>query len=64
MQEQKTLKILHFNDVYDITEDQSNRICGGAARFVRKFLDIKKENPETLVLFSGDLWSPSRRKKN
>lgn len=65
MQEQypvKELKILHFNDVYNISDDAKNEVCGGIARFAAKMQEIKEENPETVVLFSGDLWSPSRRK--
>lgn len=56
------LKILHFNDVYNISHDPKNQICGGIARFATKMQEIKKENPETVILFSGDLWSPSRRR--
>ncbi|KAA0200128.1 Trifunctional nucleotide phosphoesterase protein YfkN [Fasciolopsis buskii] len=52
-------KILHFNDVYNV-EESSGDLCGGAARFVtalKQFRAQAKEN--TLILFSGDLLSPS-----
>jgi len=55
------LKIVHFNDVYDVTEDSKSYICGGVARFASKIKQIKDKDPSSIVLFSGDLWSPSRR---
>ena len=61
MEEKKSLKILHFNDVYDISEDEKNHVCGGIARFASAMQAHKKKDPNTVILFSGDLWSPSRR---
>ena len=61
--ENKTLKIIHFNDVYNITENEKSEVCGGVARFAAKMDQIKKEHPETVILFSGDLWSPSKGNK-
>lgn len=55
----KILNIIHFNDVYNL-EEQKAEPKGGAARFLtavnhwREVLD-----GETIVLFSGDLYSPS-----
>ena len=58
------LNILHFNDVYDIEERKSHQkvsegyqpICG-AARFVTAM--EQHGSSQKLVLFSGDLFSPS-----
>lgn len=61
-EDKKRLKILHFNDVYNISHDPNNEVCGGISRFAAKLKEIKKKNPDTVILFSGDLWSPSRRK--
>jgi len=54
----KTLKILHFNDVYNI-EPRDQEPVGGAARFVTK---INSFEDEPMVLFSGDLLNPSLSK--
>ena len=53
----KKFTILHFNDVYDIDEKNSE-VCGGVARFDTLVKSFKEENP--ILLFSGDLWSPSK----
>ena len=53
---------MHFNDVYGVSEKKDLHKCGGVARFVAKIDQIKKDNPNAIVLFSGDLWSPSRSK--
>ena len=58
----KQLKIIHFNDVYNV---ESNNIepKAGAARFVKAVDLVKKDSKENdelcLVLFSGDVFSPS-----
>ena len=59
--------MIHFNDVYNIesraikkssTGQNDPVVVGGASRFVTAF---KQRNMEQkLVLFSGDLFSPSR----
>ena len=54
----QTLKILHFNDVYNI-EPRDQEPVGGAARFVTK---INSFEGEPMVLFSGDLLNPSLSK--
>ena len=56
---QKTLSILHFNDVYNIEENPSSygKLRGGAARF--KTAWNEHGSKEKLCLFSGDLFSPS-----
>ncbi len=51
------LKIIHFNDVYNI-EESKNEPCGGAARFAYA-LDYITNNDPHLILFSGDALSPS-----
>jgi len=50
------LVILHFNDVYTIEEAKEEPV-GGIARFKTALNSFSNENP--LVLFSGDLFSPS-----
>ena len=63
------LQVLHFNDVYNITErstassgesSDENIVVAGASRFVTAF--ELHEMHKKLVLFSGDLFSPSIRK--
>jgi len=57
------LKILHFNDVYNIQETVKKaqkdmpELCPGAARFVTAI--ESRRTAQHLVLFSGDLFSPS-----
>ena len=46
----RRLVILHFNDVYDVSEDR-------AARFVSTVRSFADREP--LILFSGDCYSPS-----
>jgi len=48
--------LLHFNDVYEIRENSKNTICGGVSRFDT----LVKQYPDAIVLFSGDLWNPSK----
>jgi 5'-nucleotidase len=50
-------KIIHFNDVYNLQEGDSEP-CGGAARFLTAL--NKYRDDSTLVLFSGDIFSPSQ----
>ncbi|RNA30447.1 mannosylglucosyl-3-phosphoglycerate phosphatase isoform X2 [Brachionus plicatilis] len=52
----KTLRIIHFNDVYNI-EGFDTEPFGGAARF-KTAIDFF-QNKKNLVLFSGDAFSPS-----
>ena len=66
MQSQKTLEILHFNDVYDIEERNTNQvtesgkqIIAGAARFVTAMERYGSNDPNKVVLFSGDLFGAS-----
>ena len=58
---QPPLKILHFNDVYDICEKDSHH-CGGIARFAGAMKQHKEKDPDAVILFAGDLWSPSKCK--
>jgi len=55
-QAKKSITILHFNDVYNIEEGEREPV-GGIARFKTALEQHSTEN--TLVLFSGDLFSPS-----
>lgn len=50
------LIILHFNDVYNV-EARDQEPCGGAARFSTLFKSFLHLKP--MVLFSGDVFSPS-----
>lgn len=56
----KKLKIIHFNDVYNI-EGSKEEPVGGGARFTHLVKDLIAEEP-ALVVFSGDAFSPSKRK--
>lgn len=62
METSNNLTIVHFNDVYDVSEKKDTVNCGGVARFITCIEKIKEKDPNALVLFSGDLWSPSRCK--
>lgn len=59
-QEKKKLTIIHFNDAYEI-KARNGEHCAGASRFCTLVNSFKHDKP--LVLFSGDLWNPSKRKK-
>ena len=58
----KKLRIIHFNDVYNI-ESRSIEPCGGSSRFVQTVEHLMEKEP-ALVLFSGDVFSPSNCKIN
>lgn len=65
----RTLRIIHFNDVYNIdgssmSEQQSqseshSSSCGGAARFATVLDYLNQIDQDHLILFSGDAFSPS-----
>jgi 5'-nucleotidase len=50
------ISILHFNDVYNV-EARKKDPCGGIERFVTVLDKYKDKDP--LVIFSGDIFSPS-----
>ena len=50
------LRILHFNDVYDIQPKTKNNTAG--AYYFKAYLD-KYRIENSLTLFSGDAFSPS-----
>jgi 5'-nucleotidase len=55
------LRILHFNDVYDIQPDTREPV-GGFARFqtvLKRYNEIAGGDSKTLTLFSGDAFNPS-----
>lgn len=56
--EKQPIHIVHFNDVYEVRENEKKEVCGGADRFATLVHSFKDKNP--LVLFSGDLWNPSK----
>lgn len=55
------IKIIHFNDAYEIREREGEGIVGGVSRFASLISSIKNQS-EALVFFSGDLYSPNKRK--
>lgn len=58
--EKAKLNIIHYNDVYELRGSGQPGVCGGAERFCALVNKLRSElNP--LVLFSGDLWNPSKR---
>ena len=57
MESEKEIYLLHFNDVYNLQPRKKEPI-GGAARFITAANAHKDKNP--LVLFSGDIYSPSK----
>lgn len=52
----RAFSILHFNDVYNLQEREIEPV-GGASRFITAAESFRHKNP--LVLFSGDIFSPS-----
>eukprot|EP00041_Stephanoeca_diplocostata_P032005 m.1012301 g.1012301 ORF g.1012301 m.1012301 type:complete len:965 (+) comp24066_c1_seq7:370-3264(+) len=56
-----SLKLVHFNDVYNVTASKTANPCGGAARFVHKVKGILEESNQCkpIVVFSGDAFNPS-----
>lgn len=54
---QDGITILHFNDVYNVDSTTQQEPIGGAARFLTAMRSFEDLNP--LVLFSGDVFSPS-----
>jgi 5'-nucleotidase len=57
---EKTLRVIHFNDVYNI-EEHTEEPVGGASRFLTALNHARNEKP-ALVVFSGDALSPSSSK--
>lgn len=55
------LTIIHFNDVYDIEPNPLGQF--GFANFYDFFLELRKEYPDSLVVFSGDAFAPSKLTK-
>ena len=55
----KKIRIIHFNDVYNI-ESSSLEPKAGAARFLTAVNYLRAEAP-SIVFFSGDAFSPSSR---
>ena len=49
--------IFHFNDVYDIQPHKTG--TRGICNFEAHLQKLRKENPTSLTLFSGDAFSPS-----
>lgn len=54
----KILQLVTFNDVYEIQPVDGGK-AGGAARVASLVRRLRAQNPNTLVLFAGDLLSPS-----
>ena len=55
--DRKPLKIIHFNDVYNIEESKHEPVSG-YARFYSALRTYDHVNP--LILFSGDIFAPSK----
>ena len=54
--------LLHFNDVYDI---QAKKEKGGVCNFKAKLEELRQQyGQNTLLLFSGDAFSPSILSRN
>lgn len=53
----KPLKVIHFNDVYNIEETKDEPVAG-SSRFYSALRAYSHQNP--LILFSGDIFSPSK----
>ncbi len=54
----RTVDIVTFNDVYEL-QPVAHGTLGGAARVAAELQAIRVHDPDTLVLFAGDLLSPS-----
>lgn len=54
----KSFSIIHYNDVYEL-RGSDKELCGGADRFCH-LVNKLREQHNALVLFSGDLWNPSK----
>jgi hypothetical protein len=54
----RTLRIIHFNDVYNI-EGTPEEPVGGAARFASILDSLNEIDSDHLIVFSGDAFSPS-----
>lgn len=59
MESSQTLSFIHFNDVYELKGTNSPGLCGGADRFC-SLVNTVKQKHNSMVVFSGDLWSPSK----
>ena len=63
VKEYKKLRIMHFNDVYNIQENPKKAYKGGSARFVTAMRHYQEkaraEGIECITAFSGDLLGPS-----
>eukprot|EP00968_Pinguiococcus_pyrenoidosus_P016881 scaffold1640_cov200-Pinguiococcus_pyrenoidosus.AAC.1 len=60
----KTLRIVHFNDVYNLTPRTTIREgevkpYGGFTRFAKALKDFQAAGPKAMVVFSGDFVGPS-----
>jgi 5'-nucleotidase len=53
-----TLTILQLNDIYELTPVSGGRE-GGLARVATLRKELLAENPDTLTVLAGDLFSPS-----
>jgi len=53
-----TFQILQLNDVYEIAPLEGGKV-GGMARVATLFKQLKKENPNTLLVMAGDFLNPS-----
>ena len=57
----KNLRIIHFNDVYNIEASEQEPL-GGSARFKTVLNSLQAEGKPALLVFSGYAFSPSKSK--
>ena len=54
------ITLIHFNDVYNLEPTRtSDGQSAGASRFVALVKRLRRELPDAMVLFSGDVFNPS-----
>ena len=57
--EDMKLRIIHFNDIYNIEQEKDKGGAGPFVTAINHFREEGEEKGETLTLFSGDLLTPS-----
>ncbi|KAL7677863.1 hypothetical protein ACOME3_004096 [Neoechinorhynchus agilis] len=58
-QDEPTLNIIHFNDVYNIEQSTDPDQLGGAPLFVALLDHLREKHKGSITIFSGDILSPS-----
>lgn len=60
-EDESQLVVIHFNDVYDIEPNLNDQY--GFVNFYDTYLSLKKQYPNSIVVFSGDAFAPSKLSK-